>query len=429
MRISLFFLFLVFIFSGCSSKQSAIPVADLKNYSQDSSAYAINIQSQNRLLEVQKEYKEHYFKPWNIAQVPISKLEAMWALNHYKAGTSYGENLLLINENWFQKVKAASNFDAFGSVNSYAISLHFTHLRVFPTHKPLFSDPNKAGEGFPFDYMQNSGIHSNEPLFVSHYSKDGAWVYIFTSYASGWVRHRDIALLSSQEIQNYQQNKFLHVNREYTPMKQDNGSFVTYGRVGMMLPFVDENSTHYRVLVHNGRSFVEASLPLASANTKQLLLNRKNLVALTNELMGRKYGWGGMYEERDCSSTLRDIFSSFGIWLPRNSSKQSSIGRVISLEGLSDAEKIKRIKDEAVPYETILYRRGHVLLYLGSYKDEIMVFHDTWGIRTNDDGVEGRKIIGKTIISTLKLGSEQPNYNEKYEHLKNLKSMNIITQQ
>ncbi len=197
----------------------------------------------------------------------------------------------------------------------------------------------------------------------------------------------------------------------------------------MMLPLVDENSTHYTTLVYDKlQGLVKTTLPLHSANKEQLLLNQENLSVLINELMGRKYGWGGMYEERDCSSTLRDIYASFGIWLPRNSSKQAGVGRVISLKDLTDGEKIDLIKKEAIPFETILYRRGHVLLYLGTYSGQIIVFHDTWGIRTDNDGVEGREVIGKTIISTLKLGSELTNYNKKYEHLRNIESMNIITQ-
>jgi hypothetical protein len=195
-----------------------------------------------------------------------------------------------------------------------------------------------------------------------------------------------------------------------------------------MLPFVGEDELSYSVLVfdrHNG--LIEAKLPLKDALKGSLLLNKENLISLSNALIGKKYGWGGMYEERDCSSTLRDMYASFGIWLPRNSSMQAKIGKVISLEGLSDNEKILRITKDAVAFETLLYRPGHILLYLGTYEGEIMVFHNTWGIRTTLSGFEGRNIIGKTVISTLKLGREQPHYDEDSEHLRNLKSMNIIT--
>jgi len=414
---------------GCALQRGVVPVADLVNYVQDSSVYIENMPSKSRLLERQKHYEEHYFSPWKMRQPPITRFEAKWAFRRYKAGESYGENLLPIDASWFHTMVQQSNFNAYGSVNRYAISRHFTHLRAFPTHKPLFSDPSQAGEGFPFDYMQNSGVHSNEPLLVSHYSKDGAWVYVFTSYASGWVRHRDIVLLTEAQTQAYKRNRFVHVIHDGTALRDANGSFVTYGRVGMMLPYYDINTTHYTVMVHNGSRFTAAALPRQDAHSGPMLLRRENMTALMNELLGKNYGWGGMYEERDCSSTLRDMFASFGIWLPRNSSQQATIGKIISLKGLNADQKRTRIIEQGVPFETILYRRGHVLLYLGLFQGKIMVFHDTWGIRTVKDGVAGRKIVGKTVISTLELGKEQPDYDARYAHLKHLESMNIMTQE
>ncbi len=429
MKQLLFFFALTLIVGGCSSKKSTTPVADLLNYSQESSIYIGAMRPKHELLASQQHYKEIYFTPWHMSEPPVTRFEAMWALQRYKPGESYGENLLPVDASWFDTMEQQSNFDAYGSVNRYAITRRFSHLRAFPTHKPIFSDPSKAGEGFPFDYMQNSGIHSNEPLFISHYSKDGAWVYVFTSYASGWIRHYDISLLTQEETQHYQKHKFLHVIREYIPLQDNNGTFITYARVGMLLPYSDVNRTHFTVSVRHENNFVSATLPLDAARSNVMLLNRKNMVLLLNQLVGRPYGWGGLYEERDCSSTLRDIFASFGIWLPRNSSKQAHIGKVVPLKGLSERHKRERIIEEGVPFETILYRRGHVLLYMGVYNDSIMVFHDTWGIRTVNDGVPGRKIVGKTVISTLKLGKEQPGYDEKYAHLRNLESMNILTQE
>jgi len=423
------FFSLILIFGGCSCKKSSTPVADLLNYAQESRVYIENMQPKKELLALQRHYKKAYFTPWHMSEPPVAKFEAMWAFRRYKASESYGENLLPIDPSWFSTMAQQANFDSFGSVNRYAITRHFTHLRAFPTHKPLFSNPLKAGEGFPFDYMQNSGIHSNEPLFVSHYSKDGAWVYVFTSYASGWVRRHNITLLTQEATQSYEANKFLHVTHEHFPLHDSNGTFLTYARIGMMLPYHDMNGTHVTVSVYHEKSLVHSVIPRTSVHCGTMRLTRENMVLLLNQLIGRKYGWGGLYEERDCSSTLRDLFASFGIWLPRNSSKQANIGRVISLKGLNKHRKRERIIAEGVPFETILYRRGHVLLYLGVYKGKIMVFHDTWGVRTLNNGISGRKIIGKTVISTLDLGKEQPDYDPQYAHLKNLESMNIITQE
>ena len=138
---------------------------------------------------------------------------------------------------------------------------------------------------------------------------------------------------------------------------------------------------------------------------------------------------GGLYEERDCSSTLRDFYAPFGIWLPRNSSQQAKIGKIISLESLSLQQKREKIKKEAVPFETLLYKKGHILLYLGVYKGKITVLHNAWGIRTLDKGKEGRRVLGKTIISSLELGKELKDYDEESGLLAKISSMNIVTQE
>ena len=62
------------------------------------------------------------------------------------------------------------------------------------------------------------------------------------------------------------------------------------------------------------------------------------------------------------------------------------------------------------------------------FYNDIVVFHNAWGIKTKKDGIEGRAIIGKTIFSTLRLGKNLKDYDKEGELLRNLKSMNILTE-
>jgi hypothetical protein len=127
-------------------------------------------------------------------------------------------------------------------------------------------------------------------------------------------------------------------------------------------------------------------------------------------------------------STIRDFFAPFGLWLPRNSYQQSKIGKIISIENLSIEDKIKTIKAMAIPFKTLLYKKGHILIYAGIYDGKIVAFHNTWGIKTKKDGVEGRFIIGKMLFSTLNVGSNLKYFDKESSILKNLKSINILTQ-
>jgi hypothetical protein len=122
------------------------------------------------------------------------------------------------------------------------------------------------------------------------------------------------------------------------------------------------------------------------------------------------------------------MVTPFGVWLPRNSASQARKGEVISFNGLSDNEKLSLIKEKGVPFETILYLKGHVVLYIGTYEETVMIMHNIWGIRTIDqEGKKGRHIIGKAVISTLELGAELENYDLKNKLLTRVQSMNIFT--
>ena len=156
-----------------------------------------------------------------------------------------------------------------------------------------------------------------------------------------------------------------------------------------------------------------------------MTLNQQNITTLVDAIVHTHYGWGGMYGERDCSSTLRDLFAPFGIWLPRNSSYQAKVGKVISLSGLGDDAKIALIKKEGIPFETLLHKKGHILLYTGVYDNKVVVMHNLWGIKISGGGKDGRIIVGKTVFSTLEIGKEQKFYNGSL--LSKLDSMNILT--
>lgn len=413
-------------------QQMDVQVADVREYPQDARAYAHNISDDIVLQDPERTYDRHYFEPWRLAAPPEHVDTVTWPFRTFTADEAYGENLRPLPQSWFDTMLDQADFESYGTQDRKAITLHYSDLRNFPTHKPLFKDPSRAGEGFPFDYLQNSGVHANEPLFVSHYSKDGAWAYVFTAYASGWLPSNSIAYLSDEQAALWQQGTHLRIIDDGFPIKDREGRFLFYGRLGIMLPLIRIEADHYLVLTvaegaRNTPTFTEAEIPKAFGEEHVMVPDRQTLPALANEVMQSNYGWGGLYGERDCSSTLRDMFAPVGIWLPRNSYQQSKIGKVYDIEKMSSDEKLAAIKRDGRPFETLLYRKGHILLYLGVYQNKVMVLHDIWGIRTKKAHQEGRVIIGKTVISTLDIGTELPDHDQESAMLENIISMNIIT--
>ena len=422
---------------GCAKAptgQQELVLRDLQDFPQYTRPYISNIKPRSLLLPSEENYDKKYFEPWNYTKVPFAREAILWPHRSYSYKKSYGENLQALPEEWFEEMYEKGDYDAYGTLNKKAISLYYLNLRSFPTHKPVFKDPNRAGEGFPFDYLQNSGIHANEPLYVSHLSKDGEWAYVFTAYSTGWVPLRKISFLSSDVTRTWQDARQVELIDEFYSIKDLEGRFVLKSRIGMRLPLVSVESEHYIALAitvgrNNSAIYTKVKIPFHVGREGKMKFNEENLIHIADLMLQSNYGWGGLFQERDCSSTLRDLYAPFGVWLPRNSSEQSKVGKVISLEDLSLEQKEEMILKEGIPFETFLYKKGHILLYLGVYRGEIAVLHNVWGVKTMKKGIEGRKIVGKTVISSLNLGKEREDYDPKKGILSLISSMNIITQE
>ncbi|NCO00573.1 MAG: glycoside hydrolase [Epsilonproteobacteria bacterium] len=436
-----FVLILVVLFSACSinkaqmKEKKVVEIDDLKYIPQSISFYTQNVDiniSEDEIAKIQSNYERRYFRVWNMDEPSESLENVKWPFRSFRVGKSYGENLQPLEQSFFDEMYENSNFDNYASLNKKALTLQHVNIRVMPTLKPLTKDPTIAGEGFPFDYLQNSTLEANKPIFVSHYSKDREWVYVFSSFASGWIKSNEIVFLDKKYTDAWQEAKQLFITKENISIFSNEGDFLFKSKIGMMLAIVDKNESDYTVLTvaaykNSKPMFLKATLSKDVVSENILTFSKENIDHIISEISLSNYGWGGMYNQRDCSSMLRDLFSVFGVWLPRNSSQQSRMGTIISLENLEDEEKIKLIKEKAIPFQTLLYKKGHIVLYVGTYNGEIIIFHNTWGIKTKKDGVAGRVVIGRSIFSSLRLGKNQENYDEESEILRNLKSMNILT--
>ncbi|MBT5935035.1 SH3 domain-containing protein [Sulfurimonas sp.] len=404
-------------------------VSDLKSIPQDVTLYSENIEE--HIYPNVIDFDRNYFNPWNIDKMDIILKDAMWAYSSYQYGNSYGENLQLLSQKFFDEILENSSFQDYSSVNKRAISLRELNIRAFPTSRPLLMDPNKAGEGFPFDYLQNSILAANKPLFISHYSKDKKWVFIKCSFTYGWVKSRDIVYIEKKYTQLYEKAKQVFITQEGKSLYTNTGSFLFKSKIGMMFPLIKETPDSYIILAlsnykNNKAYFLESKISKKMANQGNLAFNSLNINNIIKEVSKTNYGWGGMYSQRDCSSTLRDFFLPFGVWLPRNSYQQSHVGKSISLENMSDEVKIKTIKKHAIAFRTILYKKGHIVLYAGTFNDKIIIYHNTWAIKTEKEGNEGRFIIGKPIFSTLEVGKNLVHHKEDALIIKQLLKMSTL---
>lgn len=415
-------LFLCILAVGCAPRQPGI-VKDIEVLPQNVRHYldqcSREIISPCRQTELYEDFLTRFFMPWNRQKAMFTRQEIFRGLDWYRSVDIYGENNLPLSSGWINEMRNKSNPSEYPLLHHPGISVIHASMRVLPTHRPVFYNPSRPGEGFPFDYMQNTLIPAGTPLLITHESTDGEWVLAETGFAAGWIRRHEFAMVDDDFARVYQTNALAGFTADDAVVINHKGEFLVSGRVGMALPLtsVQEHEEFWQVLVpgrnHLGHAKAMPAL-VSKKDCRQMPFapTRDNFAEILNSLMGQNYGWGGLYENRDCSALIKDIFSGFGLFLPRNSRAQAEAGLFIPLDGLSAAEKKELIAAQGRPLMTILYMPGHVMLYIGQNpaSGEVVVYHTIWGLRTwrPFQKEQGRWVIGRTVITSLEPGKEMP---------------------
>ena len=357
-------------------------------------------------------YNEIYFRPWTDWSMQTSRKQATWQFTYAKQ-TMYFKDRTRVPRDWFRQLINNSNFNAYESLNLPAITLKLTNLRLFPTMRGIYYDPNRAGEGFPFDYSQNSSIHINTPLFISHYSLDKKWVYGKTSFASGWIKVSDMAFVNTEFQTEFQNNKYAVTVKDNLNLIRENGES-SLVKMGSIFP-VDPANKKYIIATKNAKGYADIQHvdvdDIDIIAYKPIQFNAHNVAYISKQLVGEPYGWGGKEKCRDCSALTRDFFAPFGIYLSRNSRQQAKDGnQFVSIRGLSARTKKQTILNNAHACRSLLFVPGHIMLYLGEKNGEPIILHNYWGVRLKDGS---KKVMGRGIITTTKPGAELPNIKKK----------------
>lgn len=400
-------------------------VADMKKIPQDPAFYAKQIKpfSKSKQKKLDKEYNKKYFKPWRIKKLSIPKQDFGWEIRFVQKKPIYKANGRIIPPSIYNKWIKNANYKHIDSKKYKAITVKRTNVRALPTEKSFFRDPRKTGEGFPFDYNQNSALHINIPLHISHFSKDKRWAFVQASYSFGWIKSSDLALVNNDFIKQFKNGHYAMVIKDNLRLYDDNNKSLSIVKLGALFPIAKDGKS-YLVAKKNkkGQGQVQKVKVLNPKHIakKPLPFTAKNVAMLAKEFYGEPYGWGGSYECRDCSATTRDFLGAFGIFLRRNSSKQAKDGKSIYIKGLSKRKKKKKIIKDAEPFRSLLYVPGHIVLYLGQYKGEPVIMHTYWGIRKKN---RTKLITARTIITTTEPGKERSDIREKSKLINTLKTI------
>ncbi len=405
-----------------------------------------NINQESRSKDHKQLWKQNYFLPWSdeikelsSANQDIQKIshafsiESAKRINSFLNNNLYRENYREIRDKERKEIQINLNFESLNSINQPGIIIHQTAIKGVPVEYPLFHNPKIAGEGYPFDNIQYHQLKPGQPIRISHHSKDGLWAYVLTNHNfTGWVPLEHVLVLNKLNCKELYQSQWGVFKKDGVVLKDEHGESICKSTVGLHLP-VSKDSTIYFPTKKNKKGShhlelikVQISNQNAFSFTHPLWSIQKAKEILT-PLLDKIYGWGNLYNERDCSGLIQDYASVFGIWLGRNSKAQSEYGTIsFDCSKMSIEQKIKFVKEHAIPFQTLFHRAGHIGIFVGFDKDkQPLMMHSVWGFKLKKNDKKGRYIIGKSIISRLNYGHSHP-YVDPQENFLNLMSK-IIT--
>jgi hypothetical protein len=334
----------------------------------------------------------------------------------------YGRNGYPLGEFFWSELKKNLNQESLKDRNQmlFGLIVKRTDLRVFPTDEISMSTP----ANYEFDRFQHSSLSPGTPIGIYHLSKDSIWAYAQTPFIRGWVRLTDFATATKKsEVSDYEEEKdrlvitgsFVKIFED--PLFQDP---VFISQMGTSFPLLDLPGSsgmagqYYLIRIPfreiDGQlTFRKGYIPWNEDVHRGFLpYTQKNMAYQAFKMLHQPYGWGEMFGARDCSRFMMDLFSTFGILMPRNSKLQARVGISLGqLEGKTIKEK-KKILDRAIPLATTLRLPGHIMLYLGKEDAKYYVIHNIWGIQRAVWFGPSVEKIGRTVVSDLSLGKSGP---------------------
>ena len=335
-------------------------------------------------------------------------------LNLLKSMRLYDEKGERVPSSFWNSIQANCNLKAIpGTIKiRYALPLAFADQRIAPTEVQL----NKKVLDYELDELQNSGFDIGTPLLIYHNSADGKWAYGSSAITSGWFRLSDLVFLDVQSWKDYQQTQdFVVITAAQADLWKDASrtNYAGAARMGSRFPLLDEEEDRYIISLpvrdDEGQRLASGYILKQDAHPKYLPYTARNVYELAFRMLNMPYGWADTNGNTDCSSYLRQLFSCFGIILPRNSAEQEKSGKIA--HSFTDKESANTRNETLIkkgkPALTLLRRPGHITLYLGSVDGRAYIIHNTWAERVKDTNSSNKiQVINRVVVSDVFIGNK-----------------------
>ena len=295
------------------------------------------------------------------------------------------------NSVYFENIKTQIN--SYGIAGDqevmYGVCVKPTAIKEWPTNDIIGYSPDDTD-----DEIQSSSLMVNEPFVAKMMTTiDGHLFYWgYSNLVSGWVDGEDIAICNDRDEWidawkvDLDAKDFLVVTQDKIVLEPD--IFATYASevkltFGTILKLVDKEDipddigqrkpwNNYVVYLPTRGQYgkYEKKMALISEHCKVsvgfLPMTQANIIDVSLQCLGNRYGWGGMLDSMDCSLLTRNVYRCFGFEIPRNTTWQRLVpDTCFNLAAMDDETKQQFL--EMMPAGTMLYfKTGHTMIYLGS---------------------------------------------------------------
>lgn len=334
------------------------------------------------------------------AQLPRAQVRAaIQALSNWPTKPSFGQDGQPLDAR--QRAQATANLalDAIPAQRPlrYGLVTQRAALRAFPTALRVFTTQDDTD----IDRMQESALFPGDAVAVLHESADGQWVFVTSERYSAWMEKRYVGIGDAATVLGYGQRgpyRVITGATAFTPYTPDEPRVSRLQLdMGVRLPVladwpqatpVNGQQAHAAYVLQlpvrnedGSLALVPALLPRAEDSAADYLpLTPRHLLTQAFKFLGERYGWGHDYGTRDCSGFVSEIYRSFGVLVPRNTSAQAvspALDRIAFDPKDGKARRAQAVNQLQVG--DLVYIPGHVMVAIGHVDGRTWVIHDTAG--------------------------------------------------
>jgi len=331
----------------------------------------------------------------------------------------------------YERYEAALDLGAIEHLNpvGFGMAVRRANMRTYPTHDVVLSAP----DDIYLDRFQENALFPADAVAILHASADGRWLLVQSYNYLAWVEAEAIATGEREAVLDYHRRDDFVVVTGSKVFTNFNPHVPAISELqldmGVRLPLLAPEDVGNNVYGQNPYASYAVELPVrddgghlgfapaliarsADVTRGFLPYTRDNIIRQSFKFLGERYGWGHSYNARDCSGFVSEIYKTFGIYLPRNSSAQRD--SVIGLNTRFAAGQLPSSKTAALDtldVGNLIFIPGHVMLYLGSVDGHPYVIHDVAGLNyklpDGNDYSGTLSGVSVTPLLPLRLGEER----------------------